>query len=172
MTFEEMVEKIVSKSGVTREQAIEALKKNNNDLLEAMIYVERTYVTPRNTYGSSGYDANRSNPQQDFSDLNNAKNAARENYEFKKTAVSLIQTLWKNQLAVSYQNTEIMSMPLLIWLLFFMVSASTLLLIIIISLFFDVRYYYKGVTMDSNKVNRVLDKVYTMINAIKKSLNG
>ena len=40
---ENMINKIMTKAGVTREQAEEALEKNNDDLLDAMIYVERTY---------------------------------------------------------------------------------------------------------------------------------
>ena len=43
MTAEQMIGKIVSRTGVTREQAREALEKFNGDLLDAMIYVERTY---------------------------------------------------------------------------------------------------------------------------------
>lgn len=43
ITVDEMIEKIIKRTGVTKEQACEALEKNKNDLLDAMIYIERTY---------------------------------------------------------------------------------------------------------------------------------
>ncbi len=42
-TNEEMIHKIMSRTGATKEQACEALAKNNNDLLDAIIYAERNY---------------------------------------------------------------------------------------------------------------------------------
>ena len=171
MTKEEMVEKIVSKSGVTREQAEEALEKNNNDLLDAMIYVERTYSTARK-YGSPNYNnANAFNPQQPFQDFNCNK-AAEEDIAFKKTVRALLDTLWKNRLAVSYKGAEVMSMPILIWLIFFVTSVSTLFLVMIISMFFDVRYYIKGVTFNSDKVNRFMDYVSGFVSRIKNSFTA
>ncbi len=169
MTKDEMIEKIMSKSGITREQAEEALEKNNNDLIDAMIYVERTYMTARNMYGSSGYEGYSNNPGQDFRNFNCSKTAAQEDSEFKNTVLSILETLWKNKITVSYKNEEVMSMPLLIWIVLFMISASTLLLVMIISLFFDVRYYIKGVTLDAKKANSFMDSVYNAVNMIKKS---
>ncbi len=172
MTREEMVEKIVSKSGITREQAEEALEKNNNDLLDAMIYVERTYMNAQKTYGSYGYNGESQSPQQSFQNLNDSKSEVHEQSEIMKTLKKLIRSAWKTQLSVSYKGGEVMSMPLLIWILFFMVSASALLLVMIISLFFDVRYYIKGNEMNAKKVNGFLDCAYSFIGKIKRDIVG
>ena len=53
MTNQEMVDKIVEKSGITREQAEQALEMHGGDLLEAMIYVERMYKTQGGQTSSS-----------------------------------------------------------------------------------------------------------------------
>ena len=171
MTKEEMVEKIVSKTGVTRAQAKEALEKNNNDLLDAMIYVERTYSTARK-YDSANYNnANAFNTQPGYQDFNNNK-SYQEDIAFKKTVMSFLQTVWKNQIALSYKGEEVMSMPILIWMIFFITSASTLLLVMIISMFFDVRYYIKGETFNSDKVNRFMDYVSGFVSKIKNSFKA
>jgi len=169
MTKDEMIEKIMSKSGITREQAEEALEKNNNDLLDAMIYVERTYMNAHK-YDSSYNCNNAYNPGNDFTAPGFNQKSAHIDPEFKKTLDSLLKTVWKNHLAVTYKGEEVLSMPILIWIVLLIASTSLLALVMIISMFFDVRYYFKGVTVNTKKINGIMDCVYGFVNKIKTGL--
>lgn len=179
MTNSEMVERIVKKSGITREQAEEALEKNNNDLLDAMIYVERTYSSGRTDDSShystyerepSGADYSQA-PHSGFTGFDYSKSAA-EDKGFEEAVKSCMKTAVKNGISVSYKGKEVFSLPLLIWIIAFFSSASTLFWVMIISMFFDVRYHVKGVTFNSEKANVFMDKVYGFVNSIKNSFTA
>ncbi|MBQ2604842.1 MAG: hypothetical protein II589_07470 [Clostridia bacterium] len=194
MTNEEMVEKIVSRTGITEEQAKEALEKNNNDLLDAMIYVEKTYSAKKQPEENAAFTANIPNgqPQENPQNNNYAQQpfeqpAFNENKcygsingekigEYCKKAESVFKKImdfgFNNHIEVSYNNNTVFTMPVIIPAAMLVLSASTLIWPVVISMFFDVKYSFKSNKLNTVKANLFLNGAYDLIQKIKMSFMG
>lgn len=170
-TNNEMVDIIVSKTGVTAEQAQEALDKNNHDLLDSMIYVERTYK--------------KASAPQNFRNPQNAQNAAytapapNVQYGEQKAAPKkedgfgkFLKFIVNNSLTIYKDEREVISLPIVVVIAATLASVSGVLLIAFIAMFFDVRYRLTGPDVAKSSVNVLLDSLYGMARTLKTSLTG
>ena len=175
MTNQEMVDKIVSKSGITREQAEKALELNNGDLLDAMIYVERTYSTYA---GSAQAHSQQQQPHFEQNDYSGGAqysqfNVDEQKFEHKKSGAvgalfkKLLNVSVSNGITIYYKESEIVTIPLLVWIILFFSSVSTLAAIMFITMFFDVRYSFSGKELGKDKVNRVMADIYDFVQSLK-----
>lgn len=175
MTNSEMIEKIVSRLGVTPQQAEEALQKNNWDLLDAMIYAERTYGQQNNANAShyTTYNANNTNVVNngDFSGFDERKSCFD-----RKSAKDVFHNLFRkslcNGIALVYNGNEIVTIPILVWIFVILSSCSSVLLLMLISMFFNVSYRFKGSELGGSRFNKVFDEVYDFVQNLKKSILG
>jgi len=179
MTIEEMVEKIVSRTGITEEQAKEALEKNNNDLLDAMIYVEKTYCSKKqpepqpqnNYYAQQPYGQPAFNENKCGGGFNSEKAG-----EYCRKAGSVFRKIMdfglNNYIEISHDNNVILTVPVIIPAAMLVLSASTLIWPVIISMFFDVKYSFKSDKLNTIKANLFLSGAYDIIQKIKMSFMG
>lgn len=183
MTIEEMVEKIVSRTDITEEQAKDALEKNNNDLLDAMIYVERTYKTksqpepqpqpqPQNNYyAQQPFGQPEFNENKCSGGFNSEKVG-----EYCKKAESVFKKIMDfglhNYIEVSHDNRTVFTVPVIIPAVMLVLSASTLIWPVIISMFFDVKYSFRSDKLNTIKANLFLRGAYDIIQKIKQSFIG
>lgn len=157
LSVEEMLHKIMDRTGITREQAQEALDKNNNDLLDAMIYAERTY----------GVSSGKAQQQQPHFSVDEGKTSG-ENFDFNKVIFTAGKFLSANTLDISHNGSRIGSIPLFVCVLALLASFSTVLVAIIIAMFFNVSFSLKGRSTDFSKANSVIASVYDFVQSIKK----
>lgn len=176
MTAEQMIGKIVSRTGVTREQAREALEKFGGDLLDAMIYVERTY----------GQAAQTAQPVQDAQPAqDNAQAASQTEVNDKKeapAAPTAPQFDWRgawdkvrtvlvnNSLVIYHEGKEIANVPVLFCLIALLISVNSILIIAFGALFFGVSYRFRGPQLGNAKVNFALDTLYGMAQTLKNQI--
>ena len=187
MTNQEMVDKIVEKSGITREQAEQALEMHGGDLLDAMIYVERTYKN-QNDFSSSSFSTNTNdsaytvpNPQPaDFNkqayttpnfNQNNfnvhEKKSDINGKSFGDTLKVIINFLVNNGITISYKEKEFVTIPIIVWLILFFSSISSLAVLMLITMFFNVSYSFKGSELGKPKINRVMSNIYMFVQNFK-----
>ena len=179
MTNAEMVEKIVNRTGITAEQAEEALKKYDWDLLEAMIYVEQTYVQKSDSASSFTTNQPAAEPQNpNFSDdgkfnINEEKQPRSEdssNRNFGKTLKYLINISLSNTISVIHNGNEVLTVPVLVLIILMFSSISTVFMVMFIAMFFDVSYCFKGSELGNDRFNGVLSRIYAFAQNLKSIL--
>jgi len=187
MTNKEMVDKIVEKSGITREQAEQALEMHGGDLLDAMIYVERTYKN-QNGFSSSSFSTNTNNsantaPNPQPANFNNQAytnpnfNQNNFNVHEKKSDINgktfgdtmkvIINFLVNNGITISYKEKEFVTIPIVVWLILFFSSISSLAVLMLITMFLNVSYSFKGNELGKPKINRVMSNIYMFVQNFK-----
>ena len=190
MTNKEMVDKIVEKLGITREQAEQALEMHGGDLLDAMIYVERTYKNG-NDYASSSFSTNANysahtapeqqsvnfnqqaytNPNTGFNqggfNVNGQKNPSLNAKSFGDTVKEILNFLVNNGISIYHNEKELVTVPILVWLVLFFSSISTLVMVMFITMFFNVRYSFKGSELGNSKINGAMSGIYMFVQSLK-----
>ena len=195
-TNEEMIHKIMSRTGATKEQACEALAKHNNDLLDAIIYAERTYgaasvgrsqaqqppVQP--TYSqppqprvqqssadhySAGADTNTDQSQYTF---NEQKTETYKSIDIEGYLKKAYDLLFKNSLVISYNGARHGAIPLMVCLIALVASFSTVLIAAFVSMFFGVSFSLSGEKLGNSKVNILFDALFGMVNTLKTTFNN
>ncbi len=171
----EMIDMIVAKTGVTIDQAQEALDKNNHDLIDAMIYVERTYgqasrpnTAASDTNASANTSANAPRPDFNF----NEQKAAPSHDRFSETASRIGRYLLSNSLTICHNGSELTSIPLIICIAALLASFSTVLVVMVISLFFGVTYRISGPDFSKSSLNILLGSFSGMVRNIKNAFTS
>lgn len=170
MTNQEMVDKIVNKSGITREQAEQALEMNNGDLLDTMIYVEKTYMN--NSSSSSSYSTNNEpqfngQPAPEFNFSEQKENCVNGN-NTAETGRRIISLLTENGAAIFYNEKQVAVIPLVIWLIAIVSGVGTLIAVMLVSMFFGVRYELTGNRIANTSLNKGLNDLYAYIQRLVK----
>ena len=179
MTNEEKLRKIIDRTGITTEQAQEALDKFGGDLLDAMIYVERTYVkAAKQAQNTQTAQQSAQAAQPDMGAAPQPEYTAQQQTEptsgcdIGAAAAKAWSVLSQNWLVLSREGKELVSLPMYIVLLVLLVRFDIALLAAICAMFFGVSYRVKGEKLGKMKVNFVLDTVYAMVQNLKSTLSG
>ena len=139
----EKVELLRQKANVTYEEAKDALKACNGDMLDAMVYLEKLgKVRPTVV----------------------EKTCKRE--KVRENASSFGQKLKNNFLRVERNGEEIMKLPLWAMLLILIFAWHISITVVVVSLFFDVRYSIGGKD-DMTEINKAMDKVSNVADTVK-----
>jgi hypothetical protein len=172
----ELVEKLREKANVTFEAAKEALDASGDDLLDALIYLERQGKTA--APAGNGFYSSDSAPA---GDAGRADGQPRRNggAEFKTTMrglgrfmVKLIQKGNENYLDMLKNGSVVLSCPvtalaLLLVFLFWLVVPA-----IIVSLFLGCRYRFSGAELGREDINRVIEKAEDAVDGVKSSFEN
>ena len=139
----EKVELLREKANVTYEEAKDALKACNGDMLDAMVYLEKLgKVRPTVV----------------------EKTCKRE--KVRENASNFGQKLKNNFLKVERNGEEIMKLPLWAMLLILIFAWHISITVVVVSLFFDVRYSIGGKD-DMTEINKAMDKVSNVADTVK-----
>ncbi|MCR5421534.1 MAG: hypothetical protein K6E98_11040 [Lachnospiraceae bacterium] len=165
----EKVEKLRQRANVTYEEAKEALKQSEGDLLDAMIYLEGQGKT-----GSKG-QTSRSTVYEEQTAYVDVRDAVESNKNKSERTIGqkikyLCHLIWlkckNNKFVVERKNEKIVSLPVWVLILALIVSFWTVGIVLIVGLFLDCRYEIVG--PDSfNVVNNTLDKAGEVVDKVK-----
>ena len=176
----EQVEKLREKANVSFEEAKAALDACNDDLLEAIIYLERQgRVSPPaggGWYSSSG-GAEEGYYQQAGPEAANGQQAGSGSFgramgKFGRFLARVFQIGNTNYLEASKHGEVLFACPvtaLVLLLIFFFWVVVPLL---ILSLFFGFRYRFTGDELGTEPVNKVMDGAADTAEDIKKNFTG
>ena len=168
------------KFGISFEEAGNALRKFNGDLLDAMTYLERKaddrkYGTPApEEKAENGLSDNMVTKNVDArtSYSSKAENTAytAQNTQYTQkpegpsfwswlghTLGSLVKKSMDNYLVVSHEGVVKFRMSIFVLVILFMVFHGTLLVAMVVSLFFGVKYSFAGKD-DLSRANAVMDR--------------
>lgn len=174
----EKVERLVQKAGVSYEEAKEALEKASGDLLEAMIYLEKTGKTaaPEKSTVTTEYDS-----QEQYASVSEqVENSRRSNRgdekwkeksgkvkEFFKKAWVFLST---NYLLISRKGVVEARLPLWVMVIILLSVWHLSLIAFIVSLFFGCSYTFAG-EADLKAADIVMDKAKQAADKIKEEYN-
>lgn len=164
----EMVEKLKEKANVTYEEAKDALEKCNWDILDAMIYLEKSGKTDgpeKSSYSTKTEQIIETEPVKEHKNSSFGDLLRR----FGNLCRQLLVKANRNSFCVEKDGKETfrISITLLIVLLFFVFEIVIPLLII--GLFFNFRYYFVGPDMKvvDLDINKAMDTAADAAESVK-----
>lgn len=157
----ENVEKLREHTGVSYEDARDALKAANGDLLEALIYLERQGKL-KDTQKTGHY---KSSSKSDYTadgnfgfDDNKTNGFIAALKKIGKAIVYIIEKGNKNSLEVNRKKKHILSLPLTVVVLLLVVAFWLVVPLMVIGLFFGFRYAFAGDDMEEIQINEKMEK--------------
>ena len=173
----ERVEKIREKTGVTYEEAKEALEAAGGDVLDAIVYLENQGKIKR-----PEKQVYTSKPEQDTSMelIEAAKTYETEDHEsfgdivkkFLKWCGRMIKKGCENFFIVAKHNEEIMSVPVIVLALLLLFAFWIVLPLLVVGLFCGFRYSFRGNITKSVDVNKACDKAAEACESMKKEFKS
>ena len=174
----EKVEKLVEKTGVSYEDAKNALEQADWDLLDAMIILEKGGKAE--APGQSSYSTRYEQQAQYVSVASQVENDRRSydreeqrkerRAKFKEGVRKLTHFLSSNFLYIKKDNDVVAKLPLWAVILIFVLAWHISIIAVIVSLFFGVSYSFKG-EADMSAANTVMDKASSAAEKVKEEYN-
>ncbi len=166
----EKVEKLRQRADVTYEEAKEALKQTDGDLLDAMIWLEGQgkVSSEEQSTRSTTYEE-----QKDYVDVRKTVNEEKRKSDrtFGQKIKYLCHLIWikckDNKFVVERKDNRIVTVPVWILILALIISFWTVGIVLIIGLFFDCRYEITGPD-DLSIVNSTFDKAGEVVDKVKE----
>lgn len=169
----EKVEKLTQKANVTYEEAKEALDACNGDLLDAMIYLEKSgkVEAPKSESVTTRAEDNCLPCVIETANDKEGKKKCNKNWkeDFKKGLRKFWDALLNNEFFIKKDGKIVFSLPLFAALLIFLFTFHVSTIAIIVSLFFGVRYGFMGKD-DLSKVNEAIDKVGAVAESVTEKV--
>lgn len=142
----EKVEKLRERANVTYEEARDALKEANGDLLDAMVLLEKMGKTP--SPAVSEY-VTTYKEQKNYENVEEKVNPDREAAErFSHSLGRFVKVVWnkmrQNSFCASYKGREVLRIPVWLFVILLMISWGSIVPVLIILLFFDIKYSFTG----------------------------
>lgn len=167
----EKVERLVEKTGASYEDAKKALEEANDDMLDAMIILEKQgkIAGPgQNTYSTAGAAASQ---YKDVPAVVNQENKGEGKSFFKDLKAAIkrgIRYTTDNYVKVERRGDTIIKLPLWISIIILLAAWHLLFVVFIISLFCECKYSIEGKD-DASQVNVIMDKAAEAAEKVKDS---
>lgn len=172
----EKVEKIRANTGVTYEDAKNALEACNYDILDAIVYLEKLGKIQK-----PQQESYKTNPDV-FTQESERFTKARANYEEdckRKTFGDVVDTILDGckkllkksidtKFVVFHKDEVAGEMPVLVLIILMMAMFWVVVPLMIVGMFFDFRYNFKGVDKFTVDLNEVCDKASNACENFKK----
>jgi len=175
----EQVEKLREKANVSFEEAKAALEASGDDLLDAIIYLERQgrvnapagggYYSSQNTQGEPQYQDNGGYS----SDGRNHSGSFRESMgRFGRFCARIFNIGNTNYLEAEKNGTVMFVVPVTVLVILIVFFFWVVVPLFILSLFFGFRYRFVGAEMGTEQVNKVMDGASDTAEDIKKNFTN
>lgn len=153
MTHLEMVEKLRETTGLGYEEAKNVLERNNWDILDAMVELERSGKTS----GAASYSTPEKKPVYTTPSASQKKKADNGFTRAIKWCWELILRSCRNNLAAIRKGDTILELPILVFLILVCTCFWIIVPVMVVGLFFDVRYHFQGPDINGKLANAVMD---------------
>ncbi|MCL2147173.1 MAG: hypothetical protein FWH52_05130 [Synergistaceae bacterium] len=178
MTTLEMVEKLREKANVTYDEAKEALESCGNDLLEAMILLEKQgKIRPPQSGGyynsKQGSTSGDGYYQYGYHGAYHKESPASDFFSrLFKLCARLIHKANTNSLEVRRHDKYIIALPLSILIIFIIFFTSITIPLLVIGLFFGFRYSFRGDDIEKTNFNSAMDTAADAVESIKDEITN
>lgn len=184
MTTIEQVEKLREKTNVSYAQAKEALEKCNDDILDAILYLEEMgqIKTPENggTYSSHEQSKDKSGKQGAKKNKNDVYYAE---YDGKDSFQSLLGKFWGwckkllkkgciNNFEVYRYGRSIFKMPVIVFLFLLICAFWIAVPLLIVGLVFKFKYLFSGPDLSDMDIDKAIDAVADTAKTVKNEFKS
>jgi hypothetical protein len=174
----ELVEKLRTHANVSYDDAREALDACGDDILDAIIYLERKgkVSTPKSagTYTTEKQGAKNSPPKRPRADDYEPRGETFSQLagRFFRWLGSLIQKGNRNLFVIHYGKGDTASLPITVLILLLIFALPLSITLLVVGLFFGCRYRFQGKDINGAGVNNVMDGVAGVADDIKRSVQN
>ena len=170
----EQVEKLRERANVSFEEAKAALEASNDDLLDAMIFLEKQGKV-REPQGG-GYYTNGEGTAPAGGEPSATGASAGEGFwtmmkRFGNFCVKIINKGNNNFLDVKRNGELLFSCPVTLLILLFICFFWVIVPLVIIGMFFGYRYSVRGAELGKASVNKVIDEAQNAVDELKKNMS-
>lgn len=177
MATMEQVEKLKEKANVSYEEARAALDACGDDILEAMIYLERQgKVKPPSEGGY--YSSRQEEPEKETAE-EDSRNGTQKGETFSQLAGRffrwcgrIIEKGNRNSFEVRRGDKVVIAVPVTALVLLLIFAFWFTLPLIIVGLFFGCRYTFKGPDLESTGVNHMMDSAAGAAESLKNEVKN
>ncbi|MBQ1402910.1 MAG: DUF4342 domain-containing protein [Oscillospiraceae bacterium] len=173
MTNMEMVEMLREKANVSYEEAKAALERNNWDVLDAMIDLERrgkfsetksteSYFTNNDTTGEEEDDFSQQAEPVASGKSNRKKRFSALKEEFKK----LIRKGLDNSFVVRKEEKDIVRIPALLFVIMLLAAFWVMVPLMIVGAVFHYRYAFQGKDLGKEEINETMEKAADYVDGL------
>lgn len=169
----DMVEKLRERANVSYEEAKTALEACDDDLLEALIYLEKQGKVSSPAGGSySSKTESRENQTAGIQPPNEKKGESFSEMlnRFFRWCGKIINKGNTNYFEVLRHDQKILNVPITILILLLICAFWVTLPLMVIGLFFSCRYKFKGPEVQSINVNSVMDSAANAADNLKNEV--
>lgn len=173
----EKVEKIIEKTGVSYEDAKNALEASSYDLLDAIIYLERQGKIASPKQESYTTSADQKNCSREFEESqtyyeNSCKDTSLGEAinKFLKWCGKVIKKGCETTFTVSRHDKNIISAPVILWVILLIVAFWIVVPLMVIGLFCNCRYHFTGFENTTIDINDLCDKASDACENIKNNI--
>ena len=164
MNTMELIEKVREKTGVTYIDAKAALEMNNWDVVDAVVYIEKSKNTSaeNRTSAESTTETNESLfavVAPTASQTQKRSGSKTSDGEFRTLIKKIWSFLMDNHVIASRKGKQIVSIPLLVMLIIAVTDFKVTVILMVVGLFCGVGYKIEGKNFDDDsKINETLKK--------------
>ncbi|WP_031557595.1 hypothetical protein [Lachnospira multipara] len=175
----EKVEKIIEKTGVSYEDAKIALENSNEDILDAICYLERMGKINKGQTAFYTVEKGENKTDEQFARAQaNYENSVKDE-KFSDVFSSLcrwckkvLDKSFEVCLLVKKHDREIAKIPVFFLVLLLIFAFWVVIPLMIIGLFFEIRYSFVGIGKVSVDVNEMCDKCADKVDDLKNKINN
>lgn len=174
----EKVEKIREKTGVSYEDAKVALEANNNDMLDAIVYLEKLgkvtapkqsqYVTTPESSTSSEFEQAQANYEKACKKSTIGEKVDNFGEWFKK----VIKRSCEIKFNVDKFGERVFSLPLLALIIIMLFAFWLVGILLIVGLFFDYKYSFEGVNPTTVDINDLCNKASDTCTGLREDIKN
>ena len=164
----EKVEKLKNTAGVSYEDARDALRACNGDILDAIIYLENLGKTagPKKSAYSTSYDEQDKYERVDEKVEEQRQKAREAKGSVKRMLKKICRFFLENSFTVEHKESKVFRLPLVILAIAFLIRWKLVLLVLVAALFFDCSYSFEGES-DLSVLNDLCKKASELAQQVK-----
>lgn len=170
----EKVERLVEKTGASYEDAKKALEEANEDMLDAIILLEKSGKISGPSQSTYSTEGKADSPYKDVPAVV-SKSEKTEGKSFFKDLKGFIKRgiryTTDNFVKVERHGEQILKLPLWISIIILVCAWHLLLIVFLISLFCECRYSIEGKN-DASEVNVIMDQAAGLAEKVKESFKS
>ena len=172
-----LVERLREKTGISYEEAKEVLEKNNWDILDAIVYLERTGRIKKPSvsefYTNEHKESYTSNKEKNdgYKESESKKSKGSNKFEGIFEAVcEVIDTCNNIFIKMKKRDRVLLKLPLTVVILLLLFGFWIIVPLVIVGLFFDIEFLVTSKKVNTDKAERVFRAVYEAVQDIKRKL--
>lgn len=175
MATMEKVEKLREKANITYDEAKAALDAAGDDLLDAIIYLERQGKVKPPQNGGYYNSQSQAEPEKENQKAKEDIKQHGESFSslvgrFFKWCGKIISRGNQNSFEVRQNDRVVITIPVTILVLLLLVAFWVIVPLIIVGFFFNFRYVFKGPDLEKTSVNHVMGSAANAAENFKKEV--